>query len=89
MKNHIRSFAVACIVGFGALMLSGCGGVTEEQLAQLEAKKKEVKSLEMQANGLREEKARLEKEIADKEKKLVECNKLKQETQANLQKIQK
>lgn len=76
------------IVVFGAAVaFVGCGGVTEEQYAQLDALKKEVTSLEKQANSLKDERARLEKEIAAKNKKLEECAKLKQETQSNLNKI--
>ncbi len=79
---------LSLVLVFGAAVaLVGCGGVTEEQYAELDALKKEVASLEKQASSLKDERARLEKEIADKNKKLEECAKLKQETQSNLNKI--
>ena len=88
IRNRIKVLSVVCLFAFGGLLVAGCG-VSEEQLAQLEAKKKESKALELKANGLKDERARLEKEIAEKNKKLEECNKVKQETQANLDKIKK
>ncbi len=88
MKINVRVIAGVFLFAFGSLLISACG-VSEEQLAQLEAKKKEVKSLELQANGLKDERARLEKEIADKNKKIDDCNKLKQEVKSNLEKIKK
>ncbi len=89
MKPNVRLIAGVCLFAFGTLFLSACGGVSEEQLAALDAKKKEVKQLELQANGLKDERARLEKEIADKNKKVDDCSKLKQEVKANLEKIKK
>lgn len=80
------------LIGSFALMLSflvGCGGVTEEQLAQLDALKKEVASLEKESTTLKDERARLEREISEKNKKLEECAKLKAETKANLDKLPK
>ncbi len=88
MKLNIRLLAGACLLAFGSLLISACG-VSEEQLAQLEMKKKEVKNLEIQANGFKDERARLEKEIADKNKKVDDCSKTKQEVKANLDKIKK
>lgn len=77
-------------VGLTALMLigfAGCGGVTEEQMAQLDALKAEVKSLRGELNSLNSEKTRLEREIAEKKAKLEECAKDKEETRRNLQKM--
>ena len=88
IRNHFRVLAGVCLFAFGSLLIAGCG-VSEEQLAQLEAKKKDVKTLELKADGLKSERTRLENEIAQKNKKLEECNKVKQQTQANLDKIQK
>ncbi len=89
MKINVRVIAGVFLFAFGTLLLSACGGLTEEQLAQLEAKKKEVKSLELQANGLKDERARLEREIAEKNKKVDDCSKLKQEVKSNIEKIKK
>lgn len=87
VTKYIRPIAVMAVFTLGVLV-SGCGP-SAEQLAQLEAKKKEVRALELQADGLKDERARIEKEIAEKNKRVEECNKLKAETQANLAKVKK
>ena len=72
------------------LFLSGlvaCGGVTEEQYAQLDELRAEVKETEKSNNSLKSEKTKLEREIAEKNSKLDQCEKEKAETKANLQKI--
>ncbi|MBV6512721.1 MAG: hypothetical protein HRU80_13040 [Ignavibacteriales bacterium] len=88
MRKSLRTIAMVGVFGISSFF-AGCGGVTEEQLAQLQSIKNEVSSLEKQVNSLKEQRARLEKEISDKNKKLEECAKIKQETQANLQKLNK
>jgi cell division protein FtsB len=88
MKQSIRLIAGALLFAFGTLLISACG-VSKEEIAALDAKKQEVKQLELQANGLKDERARLEKEIADKNKKVDDCSKVKQEVNANLDKIKK
>ena len=89
MKLNFRLIAGTCLFAFSTLFLTACGGVSDEQIAALDAKKKDVKQLELQANGLRDERSRLEKEIADKNKKVDDCNKIKQEVKANLDQIKK
>lgn len=84
----MRVVLASAVFSLGSLLLTGCG-VTEEQYKQLDAKKSEVKKLELQATGLKDERTRIENEIAEKNKRLEECNKLKQETQANLAKVKK
>lgn len=86
LKGMIVGATLALItIGF-----VGCGGgVSEEQLAQLDVLKKEVISLEKDANSLKDERAKLEREIAEKNRKLEECSKMKQEIQANLEKLPK
>jgi chromosome segregation ATPase len=49
----------------------------------------DVNSLQSQANSLKDQRSALEKDIADKNAKLEECNKEKQETKANLDKLPK
>lgn len=88
VKKSLRTLAIVGVFAVSSFF-AGCGGVTEEQLAQLQQLKNEVSSLDKQVNSLKEQRARLEKEIADKNKKLEECAKVKQETQANLQKLNK
>ncbi|NWF50050.1 MAG: hypothetical protein HXY49_05870 [Ignavibacteriaceae bacterium] len=72
-----------------ALILSSCGGLSEAQIAELNNLRNEVKSLEDEVQALKEEKSRLEKEIQEKNLKLAQCEKEKQQTQANLQKLPK
>ncbi|MBI2417609.1 MAG: hypothetical protein HYV28_06840 [Ignavibacteriales bacterium] len=88
VTNYVRLITLTAICSFGMLLVSGCG-LSAEELQQLEMKKKEVRALELQANGLKDERARIEKEIAEKNKRVEECNKLKAETQANLSKVKK
>lgn len=88
VTKYVRLFALTAIFSFGMLFVSGCRP-TAEELQQLEMKKKEVRELDLKANGLKDERARLEKEIAEKNKRVEECNKVKAETQANLAKVKK
>lgn len=71
----------------GMLSVTGCSGVSEEQMAELEALRSEVKALEKEVNSLKSEKAALEREIAEKNAKLDECAKAKAETKKNLEKL--
>lgn len=81
------TMAVALFVGmFG---LAGCGGVSEEQMAELNALRAEVKSLEKEVNDMKAQKAQLEREIAEKNAKLDQCAKDKAATKANLEKMGK
>ncbi len=73
-----------------ALLLAGmvaCGGTSEEQLAELDALRAEVKSLEKEVNALKSEKTKLEREIAGHQAKLDQCARDKAETEANLKKL--
>ena len=74
------AMAIALIIG----MLTGCGGVSEEQMAELNALRAEVTSLEKEVNEMKAEKAKLEREIAEKNAKLDQCAKDKEATQSNL-----
>jgi septal ring factor EnvC (AmiA/AmiB activator) len=87
--KRIRSIVVIAMLGLLPIAFFGCGGVTEEQLAQLDQLKKEVASLQKEANTLKGDRENLEKQIAEKNKKLEECMKLKQEVRSNLDKIGK
>ncbi|MBU1100525.1 MAG: hypothetical protein KKA84_08990 [Bacteroidetes bacterium] len=79
-KLLISSMAIAMV-----FVLVGCGGVSEEQMAELEALRVEVKSLEKEVNDMKAEKASLEREIAEKTAKLNQCAKDKAETEKNLE----
>lgn len=89
MRKMKRIFGTALAVALfvGMLGVTGCSGISEEQVAELEALRSEVKSLEKDVNALKSEKAALEREIAEKNAKLDECAKLKAETKKNLEKM--
>jgi len=78
--------AVATLMLAGMVSFVGCGGVSEEDMANLNAVRSEVKSLEKEVNSLKSEKTKLEREIAEQSAKLEQCAKDKAETQANLAK---
>jgi outer membrane murein-binding lipoprotein Lpp len=83
----VRNTAIISAFAITTAFLSGCGGVSEAEMAQLNNLKSEVNSLQSQANSLKDERANLEKEIAAKTEKLAQCNKEKEETKANLEKL--
>ena len=77
---------VAMFAGATAIM-SGCGGVSDAEMAQLNNLRAEVNSLQAQANSLKDQRTDLQNQIAAKNAKLEECNKMKAETKANLDKM--
>ena len=83
----VRNTALIAAFAVTTAFLSGCGGVSDAEMAQLNSLRSEVKSLQTQADSLKEERANLEKEIAAKNDKLAQCNKQKEETKANLDKL--
>ncbi len=83
----VRNTALIAAFAVTTAFLSGCGGVSDAEMAQLNSMRSEVKSLQSQADSLKEERANLEKEIAAKNDKLAQCNKQKEETKANLDKL--
>jgi len=92
MKLHksLKNSLLGATIFFLTVGFFGCSsGPSQEELAQLDALKKEVASLQKSAASLKDERSSLEKQIAEKNKKLQECEKLKQETKANLDKISK
>lgn len=84
-KMMSKGIILALFVGM--LGVTGCSGVSEEQMAELEALRSEVSALEREVNSLKSEKAAIEREIAEKNAKLDECAKAKAETQKNLQQL--
>lgn len=86
-KLITASLASALLIG--SFTLTSCSGVSEEQMAQLQALRTEVKALEKEIGDLKADKTKLEREIAEKNAKLDECNKLKAEIKKNLDKIGK
>lgn len=83
----VRNTVVIATIALTAAVMSGCGGVDEAQLEELRNLREEVNSLEAEANSLKEERSRLERDIAEKNAKLQQCAKDKEETRANLQKL--
>ena len=89
MLKKVMNSALIILLIAGVIGFTGCSGVSEEQVAELEALRSEVKALDKEVNSLKDEKAALEREIAEKNAKLDECAKLKAETQKNLDKMGK
>ncbi len=85
LKNTLAITVVTAAVAF----MSGCGGVDDEMMQQMNDLKSKVSSLQDQANSLKDERASLEKDMAEKNAKLQQCNKDKEEARANLDKLPK
>ena len=85
--NRIGITSLVALILAGSLILAGCGGVSDEEMAQLNALRSEVSSLGTEVNSLKSEKTKLEREIAEMEAKLAQCAKDKEATSANLQKL--
>lgn len=89
ITNVLRNTIVVGAFTVAVTVFSGCGGVSEAQMEELNNLRNEVTSLEQEANQLRDERSRLEREIAEKNAKLQQCAKDKEETRANLDKLPK
>lgn len=86
MKRVVNKALVAVLIA-GAIGFTACSSVSEEQMAQLDALRSEVKALEKEVGELKNQKSTLEREIAEANSKLDQCNKEKSETKKNLEKI--
>ena len=89
LLKNFRTPILAAVLFVSVALVAGCGGLSEAQIAELDALRVEVKSLEAEANSLRDQKSQLETEIQTVNRKLAECNKQKEETKANLEKLPK
>jgi septal ring factor EnvC (AmiA/AmiB activator) len=87
MIKKITNTALVVVLVAGIIGFSGCSGVSEEQLAELDALRSEVRALEREVGSLKSEKAALEKDIAEKNARLDQCAKEKSETKKNLEKL--
>jgi septal ring factor EnvC (AmiA/AmiB activator) len=89
LLKSFRTPVLAAVMFISIALFAGCGGVSDAQFAELNALRDDVKSLEAEANSLRDQKSQLETEIQSINRKLAECNKQKEETKANLEKLPK
>jgi len=87
MVNRIGRFALVLTFAAGIIGFSGCSGVSEEKMAELDALRSEVRALDKEVGSLKAEKAVIEREIAEKNAKLDQCAKEKSETKKNLEKL--
>ncbi len=85
--KKIINLGLALVLVAGIIGFTGCSGVSEEQMAELDALRSEVKALEKEVGSLKTEKAAIEREIAEKNAKLDQCAKEKAETKKNLEKL--
>lgn len=86
--NLLKTTTVVAGLMLTTAALTGCGGVSEAQMKELSDLRSEVRSLETEANSLKDERTRLERELAEKNAKLEQCERDKEETRVNLGKIQ-
>jgi septal ring factor EnvC (AmiA/AmiB activator) len=89
LTNAIKLSAVAASFIIASAFMSGCGGLSDTQINDLKNLRADVSSLQAQANSLKDQRTSLEKDIAEQNAKLQQCNKEKDETKANLDKLPK
>lgn len=89
LTKAIRNLVIVAVFTASASFLTGCGGLSEAQMEELRNLRSEVSSLEAEAKSLKDERAKLEREMADKNAKLQQCAKDKEETKVNLTKLPK
>ena len=87
MGKRISSFALVLTLAVGIIGFSGCTGVSEEKMAELDALRSEVKALDKEVGSLKAEKAAIERDIAVRNAQLDQCAKEKAETKKNLEKL--
>ena len=67
----------------GSTFVVGCGGVSEEQMQQLNDLKAEVDALQSQVNAKQDEKSNVQKQGADKEASIKELQGIADATRKN------
>ena len=82
-----RNSALVAVFALSVAMMSGCGGVSDAEMQQLNDLRTEVNSLQTQADQLKSQRDNLQQEINDRNSKLQQCEKDKEETKANLSKM--
>jgi len=85
--KKVFTSTLAVIMLAGMVGFVGCSGVSEEEMANLNAMRTEVKALQKEINSLKSEKTKIEREIAEHNAKLENLEKQKAETEANLAKM--
>ena len=83
MARIKNMFFVLLTVAFLSGLIAGCGGVSEEQMKQLNDLKAEVESLQSQVNAKEGERSSLLKQIADKDAKIKDFQKQTDQAIAN------
>ncbi|HEX2868841.1 MAG TPA: hypothetical protein VHO03_17510 [Ignavibacteriales bacterium] len=85
-----KGLVVTMLLTAGLIGFAGCSGrVSDEEMAQLESLRQEVNTLNSDVTSLRSERTRLEREIGEKNAKLEQCARDKEETKSNLEKLPK
>lgn len=87
ISKYVKIAVTVVLFAGATALISGCGGVSDEEMAQLNSLKSDVSSLQSQTDQLKDQKSQLQKDIADMNAKLQQCNKDKEETKANLDKM--
>ncbi len=89
LKRFLMIVVLGGLLMTSSLSLVGCGGLSDEQIAQHKALVAEVNSLENEIKSLREQKAALERQVGEINAKLEKCAKDKEATKKNLEKLPK
>lgn len=84
--KKLLNYSLVIVFIAGVIGFTGCG-ISDEQVAELQSLRAEVTALQKEVDSLKSDKAQLEREIAEKNAKLDQCAKEKEETQANLKKM--
>lgn len=85
--KKILNLSIAVLMVAGMIGFAGCSGVSDEEMAELQALRQEVSALESESQDLKNEKSKLEREIAELNAKLEQCAKDKEQTKVNLEKM--
>ncbi len=84
MKRALKLFAGAAFLA-ATMFVAGCSsGPSDEELAQLDALKAEVASLQKEVDAQQAEKASLQKQVADKQAELTAAMKDQADTRERL-----
>ena len=86
IRNMLTTLVAVLFIA-GSVGLTSCGGLSDEQIAELDALRNEVTALEKEVNGLKSEKTKLEREMAEKNAKLEQCQKEQDTAKKNLGKM--